>query len=376
MSDKIYRKLAKHMDRLPSGYPPGPNDEHIRVLELLFTPEEAELAMCCSVIPEQIRVIARRAGLPVEEASRRLDAMSDKGLIFSYDYKGATHYMAAQFAIGVWEWHLSQLTPELVAAVDAYMPYYTSAQRWQQAPQLRTIPVGRSIPAEAEVMHYERAEELVAQQKKILVAPCICRRERAMAGQPCDRPEETCLVFGMGVDYYQKNGLGRVIDQTEALEILKKADKAGLVLQPSHAQKIVNICCCCGCCCRVLEALKKHPVPAEAVSSPFIARAEPDTCKACGVCEKRCQMDAISYDADGKVVLDAGRCIGCGLCVSTCPTGSLTLERKPEKAQRPLPRNNLDNLMAMARARGKMGPAAMTGLVLKSKLDRLLAGKG
>ncbi len=375
MSEKIYRKLAKHMDQLPSGYPPGPNDEHIRVLELLFTPEEAELATKCSVIPEEARVIARRAGLSVDEARRRLDAMSDKGLIFSYTYKGATHYMAGQFAIGVWEWHLGQLTPELVAAVDAYMPYYTTAQRWQQAPQLRTIPVGRSIPAGAEILDYERAEELVAQQKKILVAPCICRKERAMAGQPCDRPEETCLVFGMGVDYYQKNGLGRVIDQAEALEILKKADQAGLVLQPTHAQKIMNICCCCGCCCRVLEGLKKHPAPAEAVSSPFVAAADPETCEACGVCEDRCQMGAISYDAEDKVVLAAERCIGCGLCVSTCPSGSLTLVRKPAEQQRAVPSNNLENLMAMARARGKMGPASMAGLALKSKLDRLLASK-
>jgi ferredoxin len=30
------------------------------------------------------------------------------------------------------------------------------------------------------------------------------------------------------------------------------------------------------------------------------------------------------------VTLDANRCIGCGLCVSTCPTEALTLRRKPE----------------------------------------------
>ncbi|MGZ3493451.1 MAG: ATP-binding protein, partial [Thermodesulfobacteriota bacterium] len=41
-----------------------------------------------------------------------------------------------------------------------------------------------------------------------------------------------------------------------------------------------------------------------------------------------CQMDALIIEGD-RTVLNSHRCIGCGLCVSTCPTGSLTLERKP-----------------------------------------------
>ena len=108
-------------------------------------------------------------------------------------------------------------------------------------------------------MAYEQAEELIRGQKKLLVAPCICRREHKMTGEGCDKPEETCLVFGLGADYYQRNGLGRLIDMDEALDILAKAEKAGLVLQPSNAKKIVNICCCCGCCCQVLKTLKMYP---------------------------------------------------------------------------------------------------------------------
>ena len=38
-------------------------------------------------------------------------------------------------------------------------------------------------------------------------------------------------------------------------------------------------------------------------------------------------MEALTLE-DEHVVLNSDRCIGCGLCVSTCPTGSLTLERK------------------------------------------------
>ena len=39
-------------------------------------------------------------------------------------------------------------------------------------------------------------------------------------------------------------------------------------------------------------------------------------------------MEALAEDGD-QVALNADRCIGCGLCVSTCPSGALTLVRKP-----------------------------------------------
>ena len=38
-------------------------------------------------------------------------------------------------------------------------------------------------------------------------------------------------------------------------------------------------------------------------------------------------MDALTLE-DEQVVLNSDRCIGCGLCVSTCPTESLILKRK------------------------------------------------
>jgi ferredoxin len=165
-----------------------------------------------------------------------------------------------------------------------------------------------------------------------------------------------------------------MIDLEEALEILKQADRAGLVLQPSNARKIINICCCCGCCCQVLGNLKKHPRPSAVVYAPFIAEMETETCKGCGVCVKRCQMDALSL-VEEKAALDSDRCIGCGLCVSTCPTGSLRLVRKPEPEQKPVPGNMLEAAIRGGRSRGKMGPVTLAKMQLKSKLDRLLAAR-
>ena len=58
------------------------------------------------------------------------------------------------------------------------------------------------------------------------------------------------MGFGMAVDYRKRNGMGREIDLQETLDMLKWADKAGLVLQPANAKDALWICLCCGCCCR------------------------------------------------------------------------------------------------------------------------------
>ena len=372
MPKDIYRKLARHLDKLPGGYPPTESGVELRILRRLFTEDEAALAMKCTLIPEDAKVIARRAKLETAEAARRLDDLALKGLIFRFEYNGSALYMAAQYVVGIWEYHVNDLDPELIKEMNEYIPYLFDHENWKKAPQLRTIPVGRSVSAEQAVMPYEQAEELVRRHKKILVAPCICRREHAMLGHGCGKLEEACLVFGIGVDYYENNGLGRRIDVDEALAILKKADKEGLVLQPTNAKKVVNICCCCGCCCQVLKSLKRHPRPAELAASAFIAAFDPENCASCGICVERCQMDAITMK-DKELQLNLDRCIGCGLCVSTCPTDSLTLERKPEAQQPHVPKNNMEALLNLGKARGSITPASMVMMKLKSKADRLLA---
>jgi ferredoxin len=175
------------------------------------------------------------------------------------------------------------------------------------------------------------------------------------------------LVFGQGTDYYLRNGLGRLIDQEEALGILKEADRAGLVLQPSNSQKISNICCCCGCCCAVLRTMKKHPQPAKIISSPFRVSVRAESCDGCGICLDRCQMEALRL-GDGRVVADWNRCIGCGLCVSTCPTEALSLVRKPSSEQPDVPETMVKSYLRLARARGKLKPARLLRMWMRSRL--------
>jgi ferredoxin len=221
-------------------------------------------------------------------------------------------------------------------------------------------------------MAYERAEEIVRSQTNFAVANCICRQEMRVIGQGCDKPEETCLAFGMAADHYVRTGRGRAISQQDALHILQEAERVGLVLQPTNDKSPLAICACCGCCCGVLRHLKRHPAPASLVSTPFAAVLNADACIGCGACLPRCQMDALTLDGD-KATLNPHRCIGCGLCVSVCPTGALALARKPAEAQPKVPRDIAQAYIKMGQGRGKMSYAELARMVAQSKLDRLAA---
>lgn len=83
-------------------------------------------------------------------------------------------------------------------------------------------------------------------------------------------------------------------------------------------------------------------------------------------------MEALSMTGE-KVLLDADRCIGCGLCVTTCPSGALTLKRKPETEQWKVPKDPIAAAISHGQARGKLGMAELLKLQAKSKWDRLLA---
>ncbi len=369
----VYERLARHLDNLPAGFPRTESGVELRILHQLFTPEDARLTLHLTLIREEPHVIAYRAKIPVEEAARRLDEMDKKGLIFSIHLKGKPpKYMVQQFIVGFWEAQLNNLSPELVHDFEEYLPLFIDFDFWQKAPQLRTIPVNKSISIQNEVMSYERAEELVRAQTKFSVSNCICRTEQRIMGKDCGHLMETCLSFGMAAERAIRIGRNRAISMEEALAILCSAEEDGLVLQPGNAKNALFICACCGCCCGVLRNLKHDPKPASRVSSPFISHLDTDTCVGCNICAERCQMGAVFIDK-GKAVLDVNQCIGCGLCVSTCPTESMSLVRKPKKEQNSVPRNIVQTNIKMIKARGKMHK--LIGMLIKSKWSLLLASR-
>jgi Fe-S-cluster-containing hydrogenase component 2 len=367
----VYQRLAKFLDRLPAGFPPSPGGVELKILRKLFTPEEAGLFMHLSLLDESARVVAFRARLPLAQVSSLLEKMEAKGLIAGNHQAGRpAEYSVNQYVVGFYEEQVDRLDRELVELTEEYGPLFFKEGPWRKVPQIRTIPIKESIPVEHAVMPYERAEEIARPHTRFAVRNCICRQERQLIGQGCGKPLEVCLSFDNGAEQSVRTGRARMISLDEALDIFKQADQAGLVLQPSNSQDPIFICACCGCCCGVLRNIKQFDKPADLVSNPFIARHDAGLCSNCEACLERCQMQAITL-VDGTISLNQDRCIGCGLCVSTCPSGAMSLTRKA--APPSIPKDTVSNYVQMAQARDKLGLLRMAGMLARSKVDRLLA---
>lgn len=348
----VYQNLAKHLDDLPAGFPATDSGVELRILKRLFTEDEAEIAVGLKMFPERVSTIAGRLGRDEEELAERLKTMAGKGLVFRSSKGKSPHYMAAQFVVGIWEYHLNDLDPELIRDMNEYAPHLFKAM-WSESEtkQLRVIPVSESLEQELAVMDYEAAEEIIKRQSKIVVAECICRKEHRMIGQGCDFPLEACFVFGSGAYFYLENGLGREVSTEEALELFHNGVAAGLVVQPGNAQKPANICMCCGCCCQILKNVKNLDKPAELVHTNHYARVDDDKCVACGVCVERCHMEAITLEEAARV--EQERCIGCGVCLLGCEYEAITLCRKEAEDLYTPPKSMFDTYAGMAREREK-----------------------
>ncbi len=354
MAKAIYERLREHLDSLPTGYPKTVSGVELKILERLFTEEEAEMACQLKPLPESAEQIAQRLGREPQAVADLLYRMSRRGLILRTKYKEVYHYMAMMFIVGIFEYQVNHLDRELVDLLEAYGHEALRKEMVRpQTPQLRVVPVQESLDPAMEIQPYDELRKIVSSQKTIALANCICREEMAILGHPCSKPMESCFVFGPMAEYYVENGIGRRITHEEALEVLEKNERAGLVPSPANAQKTGGMCNCCSCCCGVLKALKLHSHPSSYVKSNFFAQVEEDLCAGCETCLERCQMEAISMEED-RAKIDLKRCLGCGLCVTTCPTGALSLRKKEAGEIYVPPAKPVDTYLQIAKEMGKI----------------------
>ncbi|WP_296561809.1 NADH-quinone oxidoreductase subunit NuoF [uncultured Acetobacterium sp.] len=51
---------------------------------------------------------------------------------------------------------------------------------------------------------------------------------------------------------------------------------------------------------------------------------DPETCKGCGICAKKCPADAITGEKKKPYTIDTAKCIKCNACIEACPFGSIS----------------------------------------------------
>lgn len=341
----VYSRLRDCLDRLPAGYPETESGVEIRLLERIFTPEEAEVFMRCKLVAEPASAIGERCGMPGTEAREMLARMAKKGHVFEVPSGREMLYMALPWMPGIVETQLNLMDKEFARMLLEHSREYFPTWSALDNQMFRVIPVNSAIETTPAVETYDRIRDLVRKQKQISVMPCLCRETHGTLEEDCGRPHETCFVFGPYSRHFVENGDGRYITVEETLSILDECEKNALVLQPVNARELNGMCCCCSCCCFMLDNLRKLPNPASIVQSSFRAGIDPGLCDQCGACLERCQMDALTEN-ERSMTVNPARCIGCGLCVSECPENAISL--LPKGGTRQVPTNVFDTLTRIA----------------------------
>ena len=353
MSEDIFRRLQQRLDLYSSGFPATETGIEITILKKLFTQRDAEMFLNMSPMLEEPESVAKRLGNPVEEVAGQLEDMAKRGLLFRLRKGETVKYGAVPFIVGLYEFQVKRLDRELEDLMEQYFD-----QRLNQSIAgvdgllLRTVPVEKSIVPEHQVATFDDAVAIIKKNDTIAVGECICRKGRKIMGKGCDKPIETCIMFGSMARFYIENKMGRQVEVEEAIGILRKSQDAGLVTQPATAQNPGGMCNCCGDCCHILGAVKKLPKPAELVFSNYQSAIIGENCTGCEICLDRCQMEAITMNKDGVAQVDLDRCIGCGLCVTKCPSEAIGLIPKPDASRHVPPKTGGEQMMQIAKNRG------------------------
>ncbi|MHA1476643.1 MAG: DUF362 domain-containing protein [Promethearchaeota archaeon] len=364
-----YRELQKHLDNMPVGYPATESGIEIKILKHLFTPEQAQIALKLNFIAEPLRRIYKRlkkSGFSSEELEKKLDDMYFKGLInrgvLNEGEKEIKYYGSAPFVVGMFEYQLNQLTPEFFKDAHQYIhdTFFSEEYNRTGVPQLRVIPLDQTVNYEQSIAQYDDLKTIIENiGEPIAVMECICRKGAELIGEPCTKTKlrESCFSFRTAAKMSIEKGLAREITKEEALKILEKAEEDGLVLQPGNSQRPMSICTCCGCCCGVLTSQKQLPELSHFFATNFYAEVDPDLCIGCGICEDRCNLDAINIE-DNIAQVDKGRCIGCGVCVPTCDSEAMKLFKKEEETLPP--RNTFSTYVTIMDKKAELARAAKT----------------
>jgi ferredoxin len=353
----IYEELKEHLDSFPIGYPSTKSGVEMELLKYFFTPEEARIAtklkFSWSRDLEPIETIYARAkdlGLTIAELESHLDNMAKKGVIHFKKDKGKYYYANAQFVIGMYEYQVNRLNKDFLNNFFKYLGIGLGLEVFgTKISQFRTIPVEKSITSEHHISTYDDLKTVIEEvEEPFVVINCICRQATDLLGSPCkvtDR-REVCMGFGAMAHMYIEQGWGREISREEALEIQRKNEEDGLVLQAGNSLRPHFICSCCGCCCPVLTGTKNFPRPVQFFSANFFAEVDSELCSGCATCVDRCQMEAIKLVKDISKV-NKKKCIGCGNCVPTCPEEAIQLRKKDKEIELPPTMDDLyDKILA------------------------------
>lgn len=375
-----YRDLANRLEVSPVSMPEPDNPRAWQgwkeILEILYSPEQAELASRMPIFPSSLDKISRQLKVPTAQLKPQLDTMCDKGLVLDlvHPKTGQVKYLLSPPVVGFFEFSLMRAHDDIpkkrmAEALEAYTHHDEAFAR--EVFDHDTV-VGRTLVHEnslgqpsdesSEVLDWQRATAIVEDARNIAVSLCYCRHKAEHLGTACEAPQDVCLSLNGGADFVLRHEFGRQIERTEAMDILMASREQKLV---QIADNVMNrpayICNCCGCCCGQLQSINQYNLQGVNPSGFAPLCAEED-CNGCARCSKSCPVAAIAMTParrEGQILnemlpaIDPERCIGCGVCATSCSRGALKMVEGGNP--RHIPANAIERSLRMVIENGRLG---------------------
>ena len=187
----------------------------------------------------------------------------------------------------------------------------------------KVIPLSESLSGLQWVLPTQQVVEILRNMRTFALAKCTCRTRYKL----CNNPLEVCIVTNDMADKWVAEGQAHYITLEDAKERLRMAHEFGLVHLTFYnpEQHIYSLCSCCECCCWELQVLKKYQRPDVVAHADYVAEVDAGACLQCSACVKRCIFSA-QENSEKAVIFHQDKCYGCGLCVTTCPSGAISMK--------------------------------------------------
>ena len=288
-----YERLAAVLDKIPNSLTPVEDGTHLRVLEWIYTPEEADLASRMKLRGETLEELVSRLEISSDGLEDLLERMAEKGQIRAWNSSTGRRYALIPFVVGVYDEQLDRMDKEFAQLIEDLLDKGRYQGLWGTEPALvKIIPVNRAVNAELEIHPYEQAEQIIENSKSWGVRECICKKQQGLLDKPCKYSSSKCIqLHHSRENYFEGNEITTPITKEEALTILHESEESGLIHCSMNTQsQHFYICNCCTCCCLVLRGLTKWEQPHSFVRSNFRIAVDGDLCTGCEECINRCQF--------------------------------------------------------------------------------------
>lgn len=314
-------------------------DEAQPYISMMVEADEMELVVAMGNRVMTCKQVAERLDLTYTAAQELINSAFSRCVVNKVVEGGITKYTSANFYARLD--HFAKFENWLdIPAEDrqvinrSFLDEFIKKHRTNVERKMGGLDAENALPNDT-VMLLSEVEQMIDAATDIIVQPCDCRK----LGENCDKPVETCIWLDEGARLALDRGHGRQLTKKEAKELLRWADKKGLMhTADSEWQErgLHAICNCCTCDCYPFRAAQELSSKGVWPKSHYVAEYDRECCNQCGACVKRCHFEAFYHDGsalevDGKsrkgVGYDLKKCWGCGLCANTCPEKAIEMVR-------------------------------------------------